>query len=136
MSMVGRPISAARLPRQRMLWRPRSHYYPADPLCVCLVVGVDIEPLHQLPEKAEAHHEYGGVIAACIVVNLCTLIGLLTLVPGIKGLMESPDTRASWLAGSSAFATGALLAAAGFLMVPECKFLPTVSATCRRGIAA
>ena len=38
--------------------------------------GVDIEPLHELPEAEEAHAEYGGVIAACIVVNLCTLIGL------------------------------------------------------------
>ena len=86
--------------------------------------GVDIEPLHELPEAEEAHAEYGGVIAACIVVNLCTLIGLLTMLPGIKGVMENPGTQATWLAGSSAFAAGALLAAAAFLMIPECTRTP------------
>ena len=60
------------------------------------------------------------MILACIVVNLCTLIGLLTLVPGIKGVMENTETRDAWLSGSSSFAAGALLAATGFLMIPEC----------------
>eukprot|EP01047_Picozoa_sp_COSAG01_P100522 COSAG01_NODE_30368_length_617_cov_0.853282_1_plen_66_part_10 len=64
--------------------------------------------------------DYSGVWGATLTVNLCTLIGLLTLVPGIKGLMESEGTRAAWLAGSSSFAAGALLAAAAFLMIPEC----------------
>lgn len=98
--------------------------------------GVDIEPLHELPEAAEQHKEYGGVIAACIVVNLCTLIGLLTMIPGIKGKMENPETREAWLVGSSAFAAGALLAAAGFLMIPEAVLLVNADEDLNEGAAS
>jgi zinc transporter ZupT len=90
-------------------------------MCVSSTLsGGDVEPLHELKCEAETHKEWGAMIFACIVVNLCTLIGLLTFVPGIKGLMENEATRAAWLSGSSSFAAGALLAAAAFLMIPEC----------------
>lgn len=85
--------------------------------------GGDVEPLHELKCEAETHKEWGAMIFACIVVNLCTLIGLLTFVPGIKGLMENEATRAAWLSGSSSFAAGALLAAAAFLMIPESVYM-------------
>ena len=40
--------------------------------------------LNPAPEKPK---EYGAVIAACLVVNSCTLIGLLTLAPFVKKSM-------------------------------------------------
>ena len=81
--------------------------------------GVDIEPVAEVSPEPEKDKEYGAVIAACLVVNSCTLIGLLTLTPCVKKSMDNEATKAAWLSGSSAFAAGALLAAAGYLMVPE-----------------
>eukprot|EP01047_Picozoa_sp_COSAG01_P105004 COSAG01_NODE_34268_length_550_cov_1.365854_1_plen_56_part_10 len=56
---------------------------------------MDIEPVIEIPEK-EDPDDYSGVWGATLVVELVTLVGLLTLVPGIKGLMENEDTRAAW----------------------------------------
>ena len=37
--------------------------------------GVDIEPVAEVSPEPEKAKEYGAVIAACLVVNSCTLIG-------------------------------------------------------------
>ena len=59
------------------------------------------------------------MLLGCLVVELCTLIGLVCMAPCIKSMVEDETKKTQWMSATSAFAAGALLAAAVFLMIPE-----------------
>ena len=91
--------------------------------CAILGAGHDIEPVAEhtggAHTDAPKDKEWGAMIAACFVVLSCTLIGLLTLVPCISAPRKNESQEKLWLSATSAFASGALIAAAAFLMLPE-----------------
>jgi len=81
--------------------------------------GKDIEPLVEIPKKEdeERNKYWGEAILAALCVNLCTLIGVILLVPGIKNLAgKYPEEM---MANLASFAGGAILACAFFLLLFE-----------------
>ena len=89
------------------------------------VHGDDIEPVHELPEEVEAEvpRPWGTAIGAAIIVNLVTFTGVVFVVPGCNNLRTKYPAGLFSLA--NAFASGALLAAAFFLMLYEATHLLT-----------
>lgn len=96
----------------------RDAHYLKDSL------GEDIEPTHTLPEeeaKAEGNKPWGTAIGASFLVMICTLIGVVFIAPFFVRIAK---TNADVLhALSNAFAAGALLAAAFYLMLYEATHL-------------
>lgn len=89
--------------------------------------GDDIEPVHELPEEVAAAHDdhddkpWGATIGAAVLVNICTLIGVFFAIPCFAALIKDyPETV---FALANAFAAGALLAAAFYLMLYEATHL-------------
>jgi zinc transporter ZupT len=89
------------------------------------VHGDDIEPVHELPEEVEAEvpRPWGIAIGAAIIVNLVTFTGVVFVVPGCNNLRNKYPAGLFSLA--NAFASGALLASAFFLMLHEATHLLT-----------
>ena len=87
-------------------------------------VGEDIEPVAQLPEaNTEATATATGLeaapIVAAILVNIITFIGVVLLFPPLRRAVEKPVFSAMLFA----FASGALLACAFFLLLFEATHL-------------
>lgn len=84
--------------------------------------GADIEPQAELPhKKKEPATDWGAPILAAVIVNLITLVGVVFVVPGFKKLSENhPKQFESIL---SAFAAGAILSCAFFLLLFEATHL-------------
>jgi zinc transporter ZupT len=97
----------------------RNSHYLKD------VAGEDIEPHHELPEEehsesaasTETEKPWGTAIGSSVLVNLCTLIGVIFMVP-IIGTFAKNHMNAFHTA-TSGFAAGALLAAAFLLLLFE-----------------
>ena len=89
-------------------------------------LGEDIEPVAQLPADAEATATATGLeaapIIAAILVNLITFIGVVLLFPPLRRAVEKPVFSAMLFA----FASGALLACAFFLLLFESTHLIAV----------
>ena len=86
--------------------------------------GEDVEPVHELPEAAaESTPEkpWGKTIGATFLVAVCTLIGVMFAVPCF-GKLAQEHPRALF-AIANAFASGAILAAAFYLMLYEATHL-------------
>ena len=85
--------------------------------------GEDVEPVHEIPEAVatEKKKEWGAAIGASILVMICTLIGVVFVVP-IFGKIQKDSPKAV-MALTNAFAAGALLAAAFYLMLYEATHL-------------
>mmetsp|Transcript_4025 Transcript_4025/g.9860 ORF Transcript_4025/g.9860 Transcript_4025/m.9860 type:complete len:499 (+) Transcript_4025:268-1764(+) len=87
--------------------------------------GVDVEPVHVLPELSSHIDEeqvtwpspWGAVIAASLSVNVVTLSGVIFLSPFVKGHRD--NFRDTFDAVTSALAAGAILATAIFLLLFE-----------------
>ena len=91
--------------------------YPEDS------IGTDIEPLGELPVKAEEETPMdAGPFAAAFLVNLVTFIGVLLMFGPLRRMMEKPVFSAMLFA----FAAGALLACAFFLLLFESTHLIAV----------
>jgi len=81
--------------------------------------GHDIEPFFELPEFSEVY--WLESVGAAILVNLITLVGVVVLTPCMAlGIFSSPFVFEAIL---SAFAAGALLACAFFLLLFEATHL-------------
>jgi len=82
--------------------------------------GADIEPVAEwnLPMPPVP---WGTGIGAAVMVNLMTLCGVIFLVPGMRALMRRNEGL--FRAVTSAFASGALLAAAMYLLLFEATHL-------------
>lgn len=96
--------------------------------------GHDVEPVAQhngpaapavTPATVAVHIEkdWGGMLLGCLIVNLCTLIGVIALAPCINKMLTTGDATEKFNAMSSSFAAGALIATAVFLMLPEGQLL-------------
>lgn len=85
-------------------------HYLKDP-----VSGADIEPGAEL--KLPVNVPWGTGIGAAILVNLVTFSGIVLLAPGLNALVKKNMTL--FIGSMSAFAAGALLAAALFLLLFE-----------------
>jgi len=83
--------------------------------------GEDVEPMAELPEEEAAPVDWLGSIGAALVVNLITLVGVILAVPGIATFAENNHTFVEGFL--SAFAAGALLACAFFLLLFESTHL-------------
>lgn len=95
--------------------------------------GDDIEPLAELPEaeaaqetataasNSESDTPWGAVMAAAVIVNIVTLVGVIFLVPVFAKLASSYAVEFEGLV--SGFAAGALLACAFFLLLFEATHL-------------
>ena len=86
--------------------------------------GDDIEPVHTIPEQAVASSDdtpWGEAIGAAVLVNICTWIGVLFLVPVFQKVAKANINAVLTL--SSAFAAGALMSAAFYLMLYEATHL-------------
>ena len=84
--------------------------------------GHDIEPIAELPEQAAAATEetdWAAPMLSALVVNLATFIGVFLLFPPVKKLSGKPLFSAMLFA----FAAGALLACAFFLLLFEATHL-------------
>lgn len=87
--------------------------------------GHDIEPGAELPEAAaetEEEVDWGAPMLGAIIVNLATFIGVILLFPPVKKLSGVPLFNAILFA----FAAGALLACAFFLLLFESTHLVAV----------
>lgn len=92
----------------------RNSHYLKD------VAGEDIEPMAELPEE-EINRPWGTALGAAFVVNVMTLIGVIFIVPYFGGLAKKyPGTLSACV---NAFAAGAILAAAFYLMFYEATHL-------------
>eukprot|EP00747_Dinoflagellata_sp_TGD_P140365 gnl/TRDRNA2_/TRDRNA2_176001_c0_seq2.p1 gnl/TRDRNA2_/TRDRNA2_176001_c0~~gnl/TRDRNA2_/TRDRNA2_176001_c0_seq2.p1 ORF type:complete len:494 (+),score=92.28 gnl/TRDRNA2_/TRDRNA2_176001_c0_seq2:134-1483(+) len=81
-------------------------------------VGEDVEPAAELPiAKEEDTTEWAGSIMASVIVNLVTLCGVILAVPAIGRLAEKYSDIFQGIL--FAFAAGALLACAFFLLLFE-----------------
>ena len=88
--------------------------------------GYDIEPSHEIPEgKAEAKASFdkpwGEAIGASILVMVCTLIGVIFARYPLNKIAQ--NHQGLMLGMTNAFAGGALLAAAFYLMLYEATHL-------------
>ena len=90
-----------------------AHYLKDD-------VGTDIEPLGELPEKApvEVTTDAGAFLAA-FLVNLVTFVGVILMFGPLRRMVQKPVFSAMLFA----FAAGALLACAFFLLLFESTHL-------------
>jgi len=80
--------------------------------------GVSVEPVHETPEGdngAEGEKKWGMVFLACLIINLVTLSGVAIF--GLK--IKYSETLSKLNVVLHAFAAGALLSTAAFLMAPE-----------------
>jgi len=93
----------------------RNSHYLKD------VAGQDIEPGGELPKAANPPKPWGVAIAAAIVVNLMTLLGVCFLVPFFAQLVKKHPGVVHTAA--NAFGGGAILAAGFFLMMYEATHL-------------
>merc|ERR1712178_243121 len=89
------------------------------------IIGTDIEPVAQIPAAAVAvtsdDKPWGEAMGATILVNLSTFVGVLFVFPlAAYILREYPEVVFSL---TNAFAAGALLAAAFYLMLYEATHL-------------
>ena len=87
--------------------------------------GGDVDPVAQLPEASTTASETGleaGPIMAAILVNIVTLIGVVLLFPPLRRAIQKPLINAMLFA----FASGALLACAFFLLLFESTHLIAV----------
>jgi UTP--glucose-1-phosphate uridylyltransferase len=88
--------------------------------------GEDIEPLAEVPvaeeqEEGMTSGEWTGSMVGALIVNLMTLVGVVMVVPVVKRVAAA---RATVVEGVlSAFAAGALLACAFFLLLFEATHL-------------
>lgn len=89
--------------------------------------GHDAEGVAFLPEaEAEAASKpYGTVIGASLLINLCTLIGVILLLPCLRGPSTKNPEAFSVVANS--FAAGTLLACAFYLILYESNHLVVLS---------
>jgi UTP--glucose-1-phosphate uridylyltransferase len=97
-----------------------SHYLKDDH-------GNDIEPKATIPEAAEATEateetDWGPPMLGALIVNLATFIGVFLLFPPVKKMSARPVFGAMLFA----FAAGALLACAFFLLLFEATHLVAV----------
>ena len=97
-----------------------SHYLKDDH-------GNDIEPKATIPEAAEATEateetDWGPPMLGAFIVNLATFIGVFLLFPPVKKMSARPVFGAMLFA----FAAGALLACAFFLLLFEATHLVAV----------
>ena len=89
--------------------------------------GMNVKPVAELPEKS--HHSsssssstpWGVSIGASFVVLVCTLVGVVFVAPQVALLREKNPAPLS--IGTNAFAAGALLATAFYLMMFEATHL-------------
>eukprot|EP00756_Hemistasia_phaeocysticola_P026155 Hpha_TRINITY_DN16044_c0_g1::TRINITY_DN16044_c0_g1_i3::g.120138::m.120138/K14718/SLC39A12, ZIP12; solute carrier family 39 (zinc transporter), member 12 len=93
------------------------------------VDGSDVEPVDEFPEpKSETHSKrWGAAIGASLLVQVCTLIGVFFIAPVFVRLRTEREILVTTL--SSAFAAGALVAAAFFLMLYEATHLIAITDT-------
>ena len=83
-------------------------------------VGADIEPLGELPEKAPvAVTTDAGAFLSAFLVNLVTFIGVILMFGPLRRMVQKPVFSAMLFA----FAAGALLACAFFLLLFESTHL-------------
>jgi len=91
-----------------------TQHYLKDP------AGTDIEPLAQLTATAVTvtyTKRWGAAIGAALLVNLCTLVGVLLMVPVVVAAQKkNPD---AFTVAFNAFAAGALISCAFYLMLFE-----------------
>lgn len=94
------------------------HYFQAPD-------GEDIEPVCQMPDpsadKVTGNKDWGQPMAASCIVAVCTLIGVAFLAPPVARAGAAHPSVLS--VATNAFAAGALLAAAFFLMLFEATHL-------------
>lgn len=86
--------------------------------------GEDVEPLAELPEaeeEAAKSADWAASLGAAAVVSAITLVGLVLLAPGISRLAKAHSAVLESVL--SAFAAGALLACAFFLLLFESTHL-------------
>lgn len=101
-----------------------------------LMDGTNLEPsaemgsrVEQVPEKKAK--PWGPAIGAAVIVNLVTLIGVVLLIPVVSTVMTRfPGT---FEAAVNAFAAGAILAAAFFLLLYEATHLIEIVAEPKEG---
>jgi len=96
-----------------------------DAAIASLQAADPIEPVFEdgVSNAPEVVEPWGIVIGTTFLVNVCTLIGVIFLAPAIKAKADAyPNTI---FALANAFATGALLAAAFYLMLYEATHLIT-----------
>lgn len=88
--------------------------------------GDDIEPVAELPEAGDEAIEapWGNALGAAAIVNVVTLVGVVALVPLVSRLAVAYALEFEALA--CAFAAGALLACAFFLLLFESTHLIAV----------
>jgi len=96
-----------------------------DAALVALGAATPIEPVFQdgVDNAPEKEKPWGLAIGSSFLVNACTLIGVIFLAPAIKKFADKNPTTIFALA--NAFAAGALLAAAFYLMLYEATHLIT-----------
>ena len=98
----------------------RSEHYFKD------AAGNDVEPTAQAPDPSEEvkpPKPWGVAIGAAIIVNLVTLVGVVLLIPVIREAVKRYTLEFG--VASNAFAAGALLAAAFYLLLFEATHLIT-----------
>lgn len=86
--------------------------------------GADVEPAAELPEadaESEATVDWGGPIAASIIVNIVTFSGVVFMIPALKKLSETYAQDFQSIV--SAFAAGAILSCAFYLLLFEATHL-------------
>ena len=89
-----------------------------------LAAGEDIEPVSEESggHGGEKDKNWGPTIGAAIIVNVVTLVGIIFLIPGISQLMKKANPTHVY-AGFAAFAAGAIIASAFFLLLFEATHL-------------
>eukprot|EP00438_Fugacium_kawagutii_P008058 Skav223967 [mRNA] locus=scaffold3540:318598:319758:- [translate_table: standard] len=93
--------------------------------------GHDIEASAELPElpeaaaAAEGEIDWGAPMLAALIVNVCTFIGVFLLFPPVRRMSSMPSFGVILFA----FAAGALLACAFFLLLFEATHLVAVGWT-------
>ena len=96
-----------------------------DAVIALLQAAEPIEPVFQdgVSNAKAKEKPWGIAIGTSFLVNVCTLIGVIFLAPGIKSKADAYPNVVFALA--NAFAAGALLAAAFYLMLYEATHLIT-----------
>merc|ERR1712216_392922 len=98
----------------------RSEHYFKD------AAGNDVEPTAQAPDPSEEvkpSKPWGVAIGAAIIVNLVTLVGVVLTIPVIREAVNR--YKVEFGVATNAFAAGALLAAAFYLLLFEATHLVT-----------